>query len=81
MSSPSSTSFISSSDQRELVTIKKLLKDIPRRIITGYVVRIKTHRLIITRSAQCVHDKYIYGIVSTLDDMCEDTKCRAWNVK
>ena len=40
-SSPSPTSYISSSDQRNISTIKIMLKEIPHRIIASWVIRIK----------------------------------------
>ena len=54
---------------------------LPNRKYKGCIVKMKTTILFDERTARRNKAPWIYWAIDFLDDVCEETKERAWNVK
>ena len=54
---------------------------LPNRMYKGCIVKMKTTILFDERTARRNKASWIYGVIDFLDDVCEETKERAWNVR
>ena len=70
-----------SDEEEEIQGIKDTLRLIPRRVELGAVVKIDALEILEEEQSCMMKTPYIYGVISNLEEICEYTTSRAYQIE
>ena len=70
-----------SEEEEEIQEIKNTLRLIPRRVELGAVVKIDALEILEEEQSCKMRTPYIYGVISNLEEICEYTTSRAYQIE